>query len=564
MRTYISKIALFFGLALSIACEKQSTTNDCGTVATSGGCATGSGSGVDANLYKISFSDSYFYDLLSGEWVTISGTDLTSGSISSTINVYSANLSNTTTASISSAKLAESQKVAGTKTGVNNTPYFKFKINDGVTYLFRYRKYNTSKTLLYEKLGQVTTDSGYGYIPLINEYFDSQFYPTGTAVGTSYKNEITITAQANKLSGSPTVFTFNTILTTPNLDNTIELASAMNGFTVADRWKYYVDPNSLATNSKLDFVKLIDNTSTINSSLTDVRIVFADNFKITIEEQVFFEAPLLLSTFLASKTVVPARGSAFYYNTLTLDSINDFRHKIYIGDTLATQSSKTFTVSSLAVGKNYNIVISLDFTSNATYGVTNGDPNGKGLLYPLQPLCNLLSGSNYIPWIKESQVAASVAAGNTHTICNLDTDAEQIITPTNPSGLSLIDTWFKAFNFSPYNSSKNELGNFSGIKQIKISTSGCYQIQTKDPSMSTWTTKTVGGNACNSSSPSDKTWSYFSYDKTYTIYDSVTQYSAVPGLSTVLSILSTASPTLRTNMKFNNEKLSGNTIRHLY
>lgn len=559
-------LALLLTAVLLSSCDKGATQGDCGTVSTStSDCVGTTTTNLDVTVFDMTFSDSYFYDQVENSWVTIDSSQIKSGTISSTINAIATSLSITKSDALVSAKLAETQKSAGSTSSVNTVPYFKFKATDGVTYLYRYRKYSTSGTMLYEKMSTAKVDSGYGYIFVVNETLDGNLYPSGVPVGTQYKNEITITPQSNKLTGTPKTIQFNTLLTTPNLDSTLSYSTAFQNFTVKNRWDNYINQSTLTANTKLDFVSLVDKTSTINASSLDTRIVFADNFKITVEQQVFFEVPIQYSSFLSSKVITPVRGSSFYMNTITMDSTTDFKHRIFFDDVEATQNSKTYTVSSLSAGKNFNVTLSLNLTANSVYGAANGDPNGKGLLYPLQPLCNLMSGTSYYPWIKDPQVASSTSAGKFHAICHLDLDSEQIINPSNnPSNLALVDTWYKAFNYSPYRSDKNELGNFSGIKQIKVSTTGCYKIQTKDPAMSTWTTKTKGGAACNTSDTSDKTWSYFTAEKVYTIYDDLTQYSSISGLTSVLQSLSAASPTLKSNMKFNGEKLNGNSIRHLY
>lgn len=561
-KVLFSLTALF--LCMNLSCTKDSGLCADATTSTDSNCKVTQDLGINDSLLQIEFQESRFFDQNSGQWVTVAKNEFEAAKVENAVPLYTNSVTTATADAITSASSADSQFNAGSS--VKNTiPYIKLKANAGVTYLFRYRKYDMNGAIKYDKMGTATVKGDYAYIPLVNSFFDNQLYTTGTSVGTSYKNLFTITAQSATKTGLAKEVSIVTTATVQNTDYLLTFANDVTNFTLDKRWLLYRKaPNYTAPNDNFGFVVLKDRLGTTEMTDLDVRVVFKDDLKVEMEQMLFEEMPIQLENFKTTGKVVRNRGYSFYTNTITLNSIDDFKHKLYLDDVmLAPDSKKVYQALSFPAGKKFDISLNLDLTTASSY---TADPNSKGLQYPLKPVCQLIKGQSYIPWVDEPARDAAKAGtpSRFQAICHLDTNGKVTIDPANnPSGLALTDTWFNFFSYAPDQPDKDRLGHLFGIRHVKFKVSGCYKVQVKATGAAAWSNRTVGATDCGDNS-STKDWAAFSTEKTFTIFDNLSQYDSTLGLRSLLETFRSSSLIYKPDLLWNNERLNGNNIRHVY
>lgn len=556
--------AIFMALGMLAACTKNEGLCEGASTSTDPNCRVGTDLGINDSLLQIQFQDTKFFDQNTSQWVTLPKNEFESAKIENSVPLYSNSIATSTTEAITSVSAADTQFTSGAS-AKNNIPYIKVAANPGVQYLYRYRKYDMNGVLKYDKLGQATVKGDFAYIPLVNAFFDNQLYTSGTSVGTSYKNLFTITAQSSTKTGVAKEVAIVTTATVQNTDYTITYSDDMKSFSLDKRWLLYRKaPNYASANDNLGFVVLKDKLATTELTDLDVRLVFKDDLKIEMEQQIFEEMPFQFENFKTTGIAVPNRGYSFYTNTITLNSIDDFGHKLYLDDVqLTADSKKVYFANSFPSGKKFDIKINLNMSPSASF---NADPNSKGFQYPLKPICHNIKGQSYVPWIDEPARDAAKAGNPSRfqAICHLDKNAQVTIDPANnPAGLALTDTWFNFFSYAPYRPDKNELGHLYGIRHVKFKVSGCYKVQVKAAGGINWSDRTHGNTNCGDNTASSD-WSPFSAEQTFTIFDNMSQYDSSLGLRSLLETFRSSSLIYKPDMLFNNERLNGNTIRHLY
>nr|BFD64851.1 hypothetical protein BdHM001_35320 [Bdellovibrio sp. HM001] len=536
------------------------TEDPCADIANSGSsaCKTGSGVNVDASQLAIEFAEASFYDQNEDKWksVRVSG-----NKVEDTIPLYANAASSAPAEALKSVIDAEALKASG---GKNIVPYIKIMAKPEVRYAFQYRKIDSEGNELHKQIGEAIKSGDYAYIPFINEMFNQKLLTPGAGIGTTYKNIFTITGSLGGKNGMAKQVEVLTTVTVPNIDYQVTFASDVLGYNLKNRWlKYKKDQTGTQPNDDFKFVTLVDRASGSGEvSDYDVQIIFKDDLKIELEQELFVEMPINFDLFKLTQTIVPARGHSFYTTKITLDSYNDFKHKVYLDNVLLDQNGKVFSRALFPGGKNFNITLSLDFTPNTRYVAQ--DPNIKGLHYPLKPHCLLEENKAWAPWQKEPLIDQNASSGKLLAICHPDLGHEVLIDPSNnPLNRSLEDTWFRVFSYDKYDAAKNYLGSFYGIRSVKFKVSGCFKVQIKDPNTSTWSNRTNGGSNCGDSSATNE-WAPFTAEKTFTVFDHAAEYENVTGLKTLIDALKAATTIQDNNMEINNERLSGNTIRHIY
>lgn len=539
-------------------CSSAKTAND-------PNCRGQSDLGVNSQLLEIKFTDTKFFDQNTGLWVVISKADIEAAKIESTIPLYSNTTAKPASEAVLSAASADTQHASSITTTKNEVPYIRIEAKPGVTYSYRYRKYDSLGALKYEKLGTLSKSGEHAYIPMVNDFLDNQLYTTGTAVGTQHKHLFTITATSGSKTGLAKEVQAVTTTTVQNTEYLAIFGDTMNLLTLDNRWRYYrTAPTFGAVNTNLDYLILRDKAVAGEMTDLDVRVTFKDDFKIEIEQTLFEEVPFDLPSFKTTGVPVAFRGHTFYTNTITLNSIDDFKHKLFLDDLQMTETSrKVYTVNSFTAGKRFDIKFNIDLTQQSSY---SGDPNSKGFHYPLQPVCKADKGQNFTPWVDEinrdNLKAQTPSLFN--AICHLDQSANVTIDPANnPTNVALADTWFNFFSYAPYRPEKKELGHLFGIRSVKFRVTACYKIEVKATAAVTWNKRSQGNSNCGDTA-STADWLIVSTEKSYTIFDNLSQYDTVPGLRSLIETFRSAPTVSKPNMKMNNEKLSGNSIRHLY
>lgn len=552
-------LPLIFMVLAGFGCNQKNET--CSTGSTDPNCQIGDDLGVDAALLQINFVDSYFYDLNTGSWVTVTANDLNSGSINTTVPVYASYVNLSLTEATNNALGASAQKNTSS-TNPSQVPYIEFQAKDGVSYLYRYQKYTADGTQLVDFQGQIPVTNGRATLPLVNATFNNKYYDSTTTIGTRFKNIVQITASTNKKAGSIYQVQFQSIYSVQNIDFQTTLSQEMSNFTLGKRWNFYNNISNTGPNTNLSFFTLQDRKNVPTTVPIDARVLFKDPPALQIKEEVFFELPFQGDLFKISGTVVPDRGNKFYVQTIPLNSTRDFNMKVTLGGVALQKNSLTYTALNFPSGRTFDVNFAYDFTPNSAYGSQSGggDPFSNGLRYPLKPVCYELKSQTYVPWVKEPLRNAALTAHKYFGICDLDATAEVSLDTPSTSNL---DTWHDFFSYAPYRPDKNELGHMFGIRSVTFTMTSCLKVQVKSATDTVWETKTAGGSNCGDTT-ADTSWTFVTVEKTFSIFDDTTPYLEVQDLTSILARFKSSSIQSYSTMKFNNENLSSDTIRHLY
>lgn len=564
----LSIISLCSSLLL-LSCTKQSGLCESASSNTDASCKISADLGINASLLEINFQPVSFFDKSSNSLITIPATQFSAGKVESTIFLYSDSVAMTVDNAISAI---QSASLSPSSNSTNSVPYVKIEAKAGVNYRFRYTKYNSSNVKTYEKDGYAIVQNGYAYIPLVNMLFDNQLVTQGATVGTQSKNVISIIAISGSKEGLAKQVSITTSVNIQGGDFKLTYLQDILDFKIEKRWfSYRKNIDFSDVNDAFGFVKLQDQNQAGETSPLKVRIVFKDDFKMQIDQELFEEMPFQFEKYKQTGDVTVNRGYSFYANDVSLDTISDIKHRIFLGGVeMRKDSGKVYTIDSYGPNIPFDISFKFNFNKSDLYKsgqASSQDPNNHGLHYPLKPQCFLEKPSlTFQPWVLENTKMQEEQKGNTVTICNIDTNSYQLIPAANPNGLSLIDTWFGAFNYAPSRPEKNELGNLYGVRHVKFKASGCFKIQVRPLSSSSesdWIDKTKGNTNCGDQN-SDASWVYFDAEKVFTIFDNAQQYQTQVGLKAILDVFSTSAPISKSDLTVNGEKLSGNAIRHLY
>jgi len=518
-----------------------------------------------ANL-EIALEDTTFYDQNSESWQDVSGSTLTSGNVISTIPIYSNTLGLSETEALNSVRDAKNHRSSPgsfSPSVYNRVPYIQLKAETGVTYLYRYQRKSPSGTILYDKTGTIPLADGKATLPLINSLFDNQLYGSTARIGDLANHTLYITAQAaGVISKKVQRIDFRTNYSIPSLDFRNELSPVFANLKLSDRWVHYYDSTKIAANTDLKFASLMQKALPESIPL-DVRIRFEQPPKLEILQDVFYEVPFEYETFIDSGNIVPSRGYAFNGKTVKIDSDNDFRIKVKLGDNnLSTISATEYRVNNLAAGTPLNVSFHFDFTENEKYGqyclpptcptLRSGDPNGKGLLTPLKPMCQLEKNIPFVYHTEREAKESAEASNLYYSICHPDTNQAE----SNFAVLDRTETYFDFFNYAPRRDSKKWLGHFNGIRNKTYRISGCVQLAIKgagEPD-SAFEIKTSGSNGCNTS----ERYTYFSIEKTVDMFSEIQSIEDIVGLKELITLLSNRTLQSTPHFKFNGDDLSSN------
>lgn len=542
--------------------------------------------GTGATL-KIKFGDSYFYNWNYASWNKIDKGNLGGGIIGFTIPVYSDYISYTTSQAIATVKDAFLQYANPSgypQSAYSMVPYIELAPESGVTYLYEYKKFDSAGNIVFNTTGQAAlTSDGRAMIPLINSSFNDGYHVFTTTVGTKFTHTLDIAAQSKTATSSDIArISFSTVYEIKNIDFQYVLSNEIKGFTQKNRWTYYRKPDGVTANDNLPLVSFVQLATTPEQAPVDLKVKFLEAPKIEIYEEPFFEFPFKVDT---SGQLAPSRGATYYVKPMTLTSEKDFGLTIKIGGRTPTAnaSGKEFELLGFPGGEFWNISFALNMSTNAQYSTgtsTGGDPNSKGLLWPLRPICNEINQSSYNPTLEESAKRTAISQGGYIAICSRANTQKEIISSANRTLTHYdasrrlevgYDTWFNDFSYAPYDLAKNEVGHLYGLRTVRISISGCLQLLVKDPSSlnATYAVKTKTSSNCVTGSQTG--WVSFYAEKQVTVFDnaSTNEYDYVPGLKTLLQSFNSTQPNSASYFWFNGEELNDSnypnaTIRHIY
>ena len=514
---------------------------------------------------SIVFLDSFYYDSISRTWKGINKDRLLGGIVGDTVLIYSSFLNVPLELALQKASLSAQQKSKPdlfNEDEYNRVPYFEIAAEDGVEYLFNYAKKDLNNNLIYEKIDKVPVIGGKHILPLVNAMFDNKLYPVDASAGSRFIHSIGFAAQSKSARGSVTrTIDFETAFRIPDAGFNISYSREMSEFNLKNRWRHYFKNSDYQANTEMGFFTLSEQKEKPEQIPLDVKYVFQTPPSVNLEQEVFFELPIDYDSLVGNKEIVPLRGGRFYTKKQILSSNSDFRMKLKVNEKFVNLvNGKEISVMELPAGKPWDVSFFYDFTANLGYPAS-----AVGLMYPLRPICNELSGLIYNPVQEETQKEASISGGGFTGICHPVLNKKVTIGPNEVSSLTLEDTWFGFFSYSPYNQFKRELGHFYGIKKIRLFSEGCVRVYAKEVGTSAYVLKSKGtpGKCMNEQGGAGSGgWVYYFAEKTFTIFDDISKYESYDGLKPLMQSFSVRPPiTDYDNFWFNGLK---NDLRHLF
>lgn len=514
----------------------------------------------------LEMNDSYFYDQNSETWQTLKSDEISSGNIIANIPIYSNTLEMDSTTALNSVLDAENHKNNPSMFSddvYNRVPYVSIKAKKGISYIYRYQRKNSAGSVIYDKTGSIPKSGDLAILPLINSYFDGQLYGDTSKIGDLGNHTLYISAQATGvISKKVQRIDFKTVYNIPSLDFKNEFSDTFKNIKLSTRWDHYYGSDNVTANSELLFASLAQRNPPEGISL-DVRVRFENPPKLEIKQNLFFEMPLEYDTFISTGELIASRGYDFYGKTVTVDSSNDFRKTLKIGGESVTENSATeFVKNGLPAGTPLDIEFYFNFQENQKYGqyctppscavVKTGDPNGKGLLTPLKPICKLIKNESFDYHTEKQAKKSAEDSGSYYSVCHPDTNSSE----TDFSVLDKTDTYFDFFSYAPFRPSKKWLGHFYGIRDVTYSISGCVQLSVKgagEPNAN-FEVKTSGTDPCNK----EDGYTYFNIEKTITLFDEQDEIEDSLGLGNLINALKTRTLQAIPFFKFNGDDLSTN------
>jgi hypothetical protein len=565
------------------ACNTTTSTTTPPASCSDAGNCTSTGNTTTAASSNVAFLSSYYFDQNTSQWVTLAGSTLPGSTV--TIPSYIGQVNTPIAGAMQQVTPANTQFSAGTcansaaSSSCNLIPYIEILPSGSSTYVYSLVKKDQTGKTLYQKIDQVPTVSGRYLIPLVNDAFSGNLFTAAATVGTTYTFVISFSAQNKGItSGQISTITINSTLTVPNFDFSVNYSNDFINFKLSNRWQSYYKNGS--PNKDLPFFTLVQRNPQTSAVPINVQVQFSSQPKVTVTEDIFYELPFDTTKYINTGVFANSRGTKFNHTIVNLDSVKDFQLFLTSASLPATQvTAINYTVDNVPAGSDWDIGFHLNLTANTSYSVTH-DPNSKGLLYPLKPECNNISGAAYSPWATEAVKDAGLLQTPPSYLAICDKGSVQTKTYTGSSALSAYDfngnlevgtdTWYRSFSYRPFNQiSTNviDVGHFFGIKYITFALNTCMQVSVAPAGSSNYVTKTSASAVCGG----QVGWVPVSVSKTYTLFDEAASYASVPGLpglmSSLLNATSSQYVTDPTSFMFVGEKFNLNsavTPGHFY
>lgn len=548
-----------------ISCSKQEE-DECSSA---GVCAENDAPSASRNVnLKIRFNDIHFYDKEVGSFRTISASEVITGNLGERIPVYADFLTLNKTESLGMVAISSIQKDSPnsfSEEDLNPIPYLSINAEEGVTYIYQYKKMNTVGQEVASATGEFLLSGTTAYLPFINEMFDDRFF-SATAGGsqTNYTHKIQIAAQsANSIQSETYTVSFSSSLIVPNKDFEPEYSPAMQAINLKNRWDYFYNANDGVPNTELllgDMTENADLSSASALDFKDIRVLFKTSPKIEMVYTIFDENSIYKSSNEAAATTTIVRGYEFYEQSYALSSDRDFGLVFKINGIDTNITSKEGVLRDVSAGVNWSLTFGYDLTQAGTY------PGGKQLLKPLRPICNTITNTPYTPIATSSWKKAIEDLNGFAAICHPETYKSENSSAGDLATFPLDqeDSFYDFFSYMSTKtiSSDNEhkrvrLGHLYGIKSIQFRIEGCLKLYTRDASVAPinpnpWIQKNNESESC-SSGPGDVGWMAYSLNKEISIFDDVDQYSTTPGLKELINNYNNSVPLNSVNFYFNND-----------
>lgn len=515
---------------------------------------------------EVIFKDSYFYDQNAEEWTIISKENLSGGIIRNAVPILSSFLNIGTQEAINRIQISADQHERQDAYPIADyvpIPYIEVAYEEGVDYIYNYVKRNLDNQIVFEKTGQMVIKDGRAFLPLINEMFDGEFYSTNTEIGTRFIHGISIAAQSQNKRGARTLnVEFESILQIPNTDFRVAYSDEVNNYTLKDRFNNYFSGGiDFNPNTQFKFFTLEEKKDISEQIPLDIRVVFQEPPKLTMDQELFFELPFDSDALRSTNSVIPSRGSAFYVKRQELTSDNDFKMRIRMnGSFITIINQREFIVNNLPAGTAWDMEFFYDFTQNPSYTSTSGKP----LITPLKPPCNEIRGTVFEPLREKTEKNTAIASGGFISTCHPKED-QKIIIPSDQVSTTpyeLTDSWFDFFSYIPYNPFANELGHLYGLRRVTFKAEGCVRVYAKQPGTTSWNLKSTTSAVCNvDGASSSEGWVYFYAERSATIFDNLSDYEGITGLKALMQFFGSRPVRQTPNFKFNGDVNESN---HIY
>lgn len=519
-------------------------------------------------LSPVEYVDSFYYSynansVIDSHWNTISTANLDNGKVPTTITIPSGLAGTSTTESISIIKDA-SRQIDPTSTEFNlpknkysRIPYFAIKTQSGAQkYVFNYKRYNVTSDGLKDTIqaqcnSTLEVDGSLAYLPLINSKFCNNLFITDSSLTKNIPNMIhSISISAVSSTGLPSAiksFEFKLNTEDPVVD--LKVYALANGestplktgkkFDLRTRWSNYYTTDG-SPNSAYEAALLTDDQSMPAEQVpVDIKFVFKEIPTLNLEQVLFVEEPISISEFTSKQSIVKQRG-VFYTKKITLNSIDHFKSKFIINDTVVSlpASGHELVRRNIPANTHWNLVMAYDFNSAKTYSPSNP------LLNPLRPVCNIIKNSSFSPIYDYQKKISTKNLEGFYATCHPDTNGVKEVVANELQYLSnKRDTWNEFFSFRDDSTIQNngtlieDYGHFYGIKSVRFFAQGCVKYYIRpatnlDTDLIPWNTSP--SNIENSDSLNlcgEKGWSYYKFDITDDIENHINEIISGPNSS---------------------------------
>jgi len=529
---------------------------------------------VSAVKLKVNFADSGFYDKRLGRWRKITKSELASGGVGADVPVYSdfVNLANSVV--IPKLQIATSQQAKPelyNEEDFNEIPYIEVVAQEGVTYVYNYKKIDPSGVEVGGKTGSLVKEGKRAFLPMTNTMFGGVFFPeNATANQSSFSHRIQIVAQSPNARASD-VYTiiFKANLIVPSRDFSVEYSEAMRNITYENRWNYLYNGTDGVANTDLELATLIEASTTPESIPLDIKVLFKTAPKIEIAYTIFDEDNIVRTSKAVDGNVSVLRGHSFYEKSYVMDSDVDFGLNFKLMNSVVplTNSNREAEIRNVAAGQLWRMSFGYDLTQKPSY------TSGKLLLKPLRPLCQAITNTSFNPIMELRNKNNYKTSGGFLSVCHPTTLKKEIVSAANiqTTPLELTESFFWGFSYMPDKSvaatteyNVHEPGHLFGVKNIEFRISGCMKVMTREASNApvnpnVYEVKNNSSASC-SSGANDTGWMAYEIKRTISIFDNTDQHSSVSGLKELLQLYRSAVPKSSTGFYFNNDTFT----KHIY
>jgi hypothetical protein len=440
----------------------------------------------------------------------------------------------------------------------NSIPYIKLKEKTGVKYSYDYNKIdpNTGNIVATSRGYFLSGGDGIAYLPIINTMFSNKLFVSDSTIQQEmYIHKIKILPIADGvISTTYRTINFRLAVITPMQGMSIQPSADLADFSLFNRWKKLYSVTDGITNTDLMLAKIVS-TSSPPATAYDLKVVFKTAPLLKTAQSLFIERTIDDIAYKTLGVITTQRGASYYQKEILLDSKNHFKHNIKLNNIVVNPDivgGTTYTQRNVPASTVWDIGFSYDFTKSVLY------PAGQTILSPLKPQCQLLAATVFYPIASFDKLVAHASSGF-YTACHPDTNIEEEMTPdvANTATISLVNTWYDGFSFRKSGVIRDtatvleyDAGNFYGIKEMSLYSSGCIKVYIRTASSSPvnpnlWEQKNTTSGICGDG------WAEFLITKSDSMANYINEFAPFLDLSISLQGLLSAPVESRNDFYFN-------------